>query len=58
MPIRYKEDGRCDYLAPGNCEEGIETYQKEYIDPIVDVLSKYHKKVRQRGCPWDVFATE
>ena len=41
----YKEDGTCDYLAPGNCEEGIETYKKEYIDPMAEILSKYHTKV-------------
>jgi len=41
----YKDDGTCDYIAPGNCEEGIETYKKEYIDPLVEVLSKYQSKV-------------
>jgi len=41
----YKEDGRCDYLGGGLCEEGIETYKKEYIDPMAEVLSKFHTKV-------------
>ncbi|KAM3568744.1 hypothetical protein VYU27_009143 [Nannochloropsis oceanica] len=41
----YLPDGRCDYQAEGDCKEGIQTYKKQYIDPIVQVLKKFQGKV-------------
>lgn len=41
----YKDDGTCDYTAPGDCAEGLETYKKEYIDPLVEILSQYQDRV-------------
>lgn len=41
----YNEDGTCDYLAEGDCAEGIEKYKTEYIDPLVKILADYHEKV-------------
>ena len=41
----YNEDGRCDYLNSGNCENGLAEYQHEYIDPIVDILAEYDSRV-------------
>mmetsp|Transcript_106609 Transcript_106609/g.206525 ORF Transcript_106609/g.206525 Transcript_106609/m.206525 type:complete len:683 (-) Transcript_106609:131-2179(-) len=39
------EDGRCDYLAPGDCTEGIKEYKTEYVDPFADVLAEFDGKV-------------
>jgi len=39
------EDGRCDYLAPGDCADGIKEYQSEYVDPFADVLSEFDGKL-------------
>jgi cellulose 1,4-beta-cellobiosidase len=42
----YKADGKtCDYLAPGDCANGISDYQINYIDPMYSVLAKYHDSV-------------
>lgn len=41
----YKEDNTCDYVATHLCQEGIEEYKTTYIDPLVDVISKYQSKV-------------
>mmetsp|Transcript_90336 Transcript_90336/g.255777 ORF Transcript_90336/g.255777 Transcript_90336/m.255777 type:complete len:793 (-) Transcript_90336:96-2474(-) len=38
-------DGTCDYLAPGDCAEGIQEYKSTYVDPFVSVLSEYDGKV-------------
>mmetsp|Transcript_34574 Transcript_34574/g.73653 ORF Transcript_34574/g.73653 Transcript_34574/m.73653 type:complete len:498 (+) Transcript_34574:162-1655(+) len=41
----YKEDGRCDYWATGDCAAGLQEYETEYIDPIADVLFEYQNSV-------------
>ena len=41
----YKNDGRCDYEASGNCENGIDEYKTTYIDPLVKVISNYQERV-------------
>ena len=39
----YNSDGRCNYLAPGNCDQGLSQYKIQYIDNIVKILKKYEK---------------
>lgn len=41
----YLPDGKCDYLAAGDCAAGLAEYEQEYIDPIAAVLSKYDGRV-------------
>lgn len=38
-------DGRCDYMHPGDCADGIQEYKSEYVDPFVSVLQEYDGKV-------------
>lgn len=40
-----KPDGTCDYLAPGDCAEGLQEYKSEYVDPFVSVLQQYEGKL-------------
>jgi len=37
--------GKCDYLKPGTCEEGLKDYKTGYVDPFISVLKDYEKKV-------------
>jgi hypothetical protein len=41
----YNNDGSCNYDAGGDCVEGITKYKTQYIDPMFNVLSKYHNAV-------------
>lgn len=38
-------DNTCDYLAPGDCEKGLEEYRQDYVDPFIDVLKMYDHSV-------------
>ena len=40
------EDGTCNYDAEGDCADGLKEYESTYIDPLFEVLSQYHEKVR------------
>lgn len=41
----YLADGRCDYMASGDCASGLKEYKEKYIDEIVKVLKKYDGQV-------------
>lgn len=41
----YLSDGRCDYLANGDCAAGLEEYRNDYIDPFAAIVGKYAKQV-------------
>jgi len=41
----YNDDGTCDYDASGDCEDGIEEYKTDYIDPFAAVLAKFNGTV-------------
>jgi cellulose 1,4-beta-cellobiosidase len=42
----YLPDGRCDYSKnTDNCQAGLNQYMTEYIDPYVDVVSRYQDRV-------------
>ena len=38
-------NGRCDYLATGNCGQGISIYKNNYIDNIVKIINKFKNVV-------------
>jgi len=40
-----KPDGRCNYLEPGDCADGIKEYKTQYADPFIAELKKYEHKV-------------
>jgi len=33
--LAKKPDGRCGYLKPGDCADGIAEYKRSYVDPFV-----------------------
>jgi len=37
----YKDDGRCDYTASGDCSSGLAEYKSEYVDPFVKALNDF-----------------
>lgn len=37
----YDASGLCDYMAAGNCEDGIAQYKETYIDPLANVLRQF-----------------
>jgi len=37
----YKADGRCDYMASGDCSSGLSEYKGEYVDPFVKALKDF-----------------
>jgi len=37
--------GRCDYTAQGDCAEGLQEYEDEYVTPFAQVLGAYHERV-------------
>jgi len=41
----YLPDGRCDYLAGGDCAAGLKEYKEEYVDPFTSILQKYEGKL-------------
>lgn len=40
-----KEDGTCDYLASGDCADGIHEYKTQYVDPFIAVLKEHAAEV-------------
>lgn len=36
---------RCNYLAPGDCAQGLHEYKTQYIDNIVSILKKHSPRV-------------
>mmetsp|Transcript_43296 Transcript_43296/g.135357 ORF Transcript_43296/g.135357 Transcript_43296/m.135357 type:complete len:776 (+) Transcript_43296:48-2375(+) len=38
-------DGTCDYMAPGDCADGIQEYKTGYVDPFVSVLAAYEGRL-------------
>lgn len=38
-------DGKCDYMAGGQCEDGLREYKEEYVNPFVEVLQQYQNTV-------------
>ena len=41
----YNSDGTCNYIAAGDCANGIAEYTSTYIDPLYSVLSRYDQLV-------------
>jgi cellulose 1,4-beta-cellobiosidase len=41
----YNADRTCNYLAIGDCADGLNEYKTQYIDPLIQVLSQYQDRV-------------
>ena len=41
----YNPDGTCNYLAGGDCSQGLAQYTSQYIDPMAAVLAQYQQQV-------------
>ena len=37
----YNLDGTCDYENSGSCEDGLNEYRFDFVDPVAEVLSNY-----------------
>eukprot|EP01012_Entosiphon_sulcatum_P031952 TRINITY_DN40680_c0_g1_i1.p1 TRINITY_DN40680_c0_g1~~TRINITY_DN40680_c0_g1_i1.p1 ORF type:complete len:423 (+),score=79.55 TRINITY_DN40680_c0_g1_i1:35-1303(+) len=38
-------DGTCNYDQSGDCQQGLQKYQSQYIDPLAALLAQYQDKV-------------